>query len=133
MTDIDRIVDALYAEHAPPPADPLDALRLAVAHGVAAPGATVTVSADLVRLALTRLDAAQAAQEAALAAAGGAAGSRRLMQLTAAVVAAADTLEQRDAEGRARLGAGGLSRAWCDAEDRLYAAVRAWREGGGDG
>lgn len=59
MTNLDRIVDALYAEHAPPATDPLDALRLAVADGVAAPGASVTVSADLVRLALTRLEATQ--------------------------------------------------------------------------
>lgn len=133
MTNLDRIVDALYAEHAPPAADPLDALRLAVASGVTAPGATVTVSADLVRLALTRLDGLEEAQQDALSALGGPEAARRQMRLTAAVVAAADTLEQRDAEGRARLGVGSLAQAWRDAEDRLYAAVRAWRGGGGDG
>jgi hypothetical protein len=53
MAAIDRAVDALWAEHKPAPVDPLQWLWEEVAS--AAPGASVALPADLVRLAIEEL------------------------------------------------------------------------------
>lgn len=53
MRAIDRAVDALWAEHAPPPVDPVRWLWEEVAS--AAPGASVALPADLVRLVVVEL------------------------------------------------------------------------------
>lgn len=64
MRAVDAAVDALWAEHAPPPADPLR--RLWEAASGAAPGAAVELPADLVRAAVGELQRHRAAVADAL-------------------------------------------------------------------